>query len=300
MQLKYSLSILSFSLLSIATFLFLSDKSNQDGNKIANAVSVPVPLPEAASFAGENVPLEHFDVRESLDRELQVTAFFHSQSVLYLKRSTRFLPQIEKILGEEGIPDDFKYLPFVESGYSNAVSPAGAAGYWQFLKGTAEEVGLEVNDEVDERYHLEKSTRAACKFLKESYQLYGSWSLAAASYNMGRRRLSEAIVKQKANNYFDLWLNEETSRYVFRIIAMKMMIENPTAFGFHLQESDYYPPMQSKTITIDSPILDMGEFAASNKVDYKIFRYYNPWLRAYQLKNPLKKTYTIQIPLSRE
>ena len=138
MQLKYSLSILSFSLLSIATFLFLSDKSNQDGNKIANAVSVPVPLPEAASFAGENVPLEHFDVRESLDRELQVTAFFHSQSVLYLKRSTRFLPQIEKILGEEGIPDDFKYLPFVESGYSNAVSPAGDAGYWQFLKGTAE------------------------------------------------------------------------------------------------------------------------------------------------------------------
>lgn len=300
MQLKYSLSILSFSLLSIATFLFLNDKPDSSQDKALNAISIPVPLPDQASFAGENVPLEHFDVRESLDRELQVTAFFHSQSVLYLKRSTRFLPQIEKILKEEGVPDDFKYLPFVESGYSNAVSPANAAGYWQFLKGTAEEVGLEVNDEIDERYHLEKSTRAACKFLKESYQLYGSWSLAAASYNMGRRRLSEAIVKQKAASYFDLWLNEETSRYVYRIIAMKMMIEYPAAFGFHLKESDYYPPLQSKNVTINTQILDMGEFAALNQVDYKVLRYYNPWLRSYQLKNPLKKTYIIQIPLSRE
>ncbi|HEX3007440.1 MAG TPA: lytic transglycosylase domain-containing protein, partial [Bacteroidales bacterium] len=191
-----------------------------------NAMFTSVALPDELNFAGERIPLENFDVRESLDKELLVNTYWHSQTFLLIKRANRFFPEIEPILKRNGIPDDFKYLALAESGLTNVVSPAGAAGFWQFVKQTAIDYGMEVNDEVDERYSIEESTEAACKFIKHSYEIYKSWTMAAASYNMGRTGLNKQIARQYSKNYYDILLNEETSRYVYRIAALKAIILN--------------------------------------------------------------------------
>ncbi len=293
-------SVLFIVLLVSIGKLFMAYVNNENGTQTTNFVGIPlvVPpqIPEKLSFAGESVPLTLFYVKESLDRELISNTYFHSQTFSFIKKAPRFLPLVEQILEEEGIPDDFKYLPFIESSYSNVVSPAGAAGYWQFLKGTAADYGLEVSKYIDERYHFEKSTRAACRFLKESYERYGNWTLAAASYNMGRRRLSEAIEEQMADSYYQLYLNEETSRYVFRIIAVKLILENPNKYGFSVKAEEKYQAMYGKPIVVKDEKIDWFTFAREQRVSYKILKLYNPWLINNHLNNPEGKEYIITLP----
>jgi hypothetical protein len=253
------------------------------------------PVPDNLEFVGEKVPLERYDVRESLDRELLVNAYWQSNILLYCKRAYRYFPVIEPILKEEGLPDDFKYLALVESGLTNVVSPAKAAGFWQFLKETGIQHGLEVNDEVDERYHLEKATRAACQYLKRSYGKFNSWALAAAAYNMGEGGVKRTIDKQKSTSYWDLYLNDETARYVYRILAAKIILSNPQNYGIHLYLKDLYQPLSVKTIKVDTSITDLVDFAIKHDMTYKQLKMLNPWLRSDKLTNKLGKTYIITV-----
>ena len=253
-------------------------------------------IPKQLIFANQDVPIQHNDVKESLDRELLSNAYWHSQTILLLKRAHRFFPAIEPILKKYGIPDDFKYIPLIESGFLNIGSPAGARGYWQLIDGTAKENGLEVNDDVDERNHIEKSTEAACKFFIQAYDKFQSWPMVAASYNMGVSGLNNQVKSQGTNNFYDLWLNTETGRYVFRIIAMKLIFENPKIYGFNLKEDDLYKPIPTKTIEVDSSIASLFSFAKSQGLSYKAFKTYNPWLVSTKLQNKSGKKYFIAIP----
>jgi membrane-bound lytic murein transglycosylase D len=257
----------------------------------------PVQIPHKLAFAGENVPMDCFDVRESLDRELLSTVYFHSQTIRYLKSMPRYFSLIEPILKSNGIPDDFKYLCVAESGFDpKAYSLAKAAGLWQLLESAAKENGLEVNAEVDERYNIEKSTQVACRIFKSAYQKYGSWSLVAAAYNGGRAGLDQKIDQQKVKSYYDLLFVEETSRYVFRILALKLVMENPEKYGFKIDKKDVYPSIETKNIETKSSIADLAGFAINKGINYKILKMFNPWLRGNSLKNPGKKTYIIKIP----
>lgn len=249
------------------------------------------------SFAGEDLPMDNFDVRERLDRELMRNSYWHSNTILNVKKAYRYFPIIEPILAENNIPNDFKYLAVAESDLSNAVSPAGAKGFWQFMKGTAGDYGLQVNSEVDERYNLEKATKAACKFLQKQYDRFGSWALVAAAYNMGAYRLDKEMKVQRAKSYFDLNLNQETSRYLFRIIAIKEILSNPRDFGFYVDEIDRYQPMpEYKTIEVSSGVANWGDFALKHGTTYRMLKVYNPWLISSTLTNKAKKTYQIRIP----
>lgn len=253
-------------------------------------------IPTKMTFAGEYVPLEIQDVREKLDHELLVNAYWQSQTLLFNKRANRWFPVIEPILKSEGVPEDFKYLAVIESGLQNVVSPAGATGYWQLLRGTGREYGLEINNEVDERYNIEKSTRAACAYLKEAYEKFGSWTMAAASYNMGMRGLSNQLERQKANNYYDLLLNSETARYIYRTLAVKEILSKPGQYGFHFRPKDLYQPYETYTVEIDSAVDDFAVFAFAHGVNYKILKILNPWLRDSYITNPTEKTYQIKLP----
>jgi len=256
----------------------------------------PARIPDKAFFAGEKVPLEMYYVKESLDRELMVNMYWHTSTILLLKKANRWFPVITPILEKNNIPDDFKYLALIESGLSQVVSPSGAAGFWQFLPGTAKDYGLEVNDEVDERYHVIKSTEAACQYLNKSYEVFGNWTLVAASYNTGKSRIAEELRTQKVDNYYDLYLNEETSRYVFRIIAIKTIFNMPEEYGFFLEEDDLYQPLPTKEIPVEETIEDLRTFAADNNVSYRMLKEFNPWLRRPFLNNKDKNTYIISLP----
>jgi membrane-bound lytic murein transglycosylase D len=257
---------------------------------------MPPPIPQKLNFAGEEVPLENFDVIESLDRELIVNSYFHSQTIRFIKLSPRYFPIIEPILKKYNIPDDFKYLALAESGFDpRAVSPANAVGIWQLLAGTAKDYGLEVNNEVDERYHIEKSTEAACKYLLESYAKYNNWVTVAASYNVGRRGIDRQVERQKETHYYNLLLNEETSRYVFRILALKTILENPEDYGFYVSKNELYPELKYSIIQVNTPIPNLAVFAQDNGINYKVLKIMNPWLRDAFLNNPNKKTYEIKI-----
>lgn len=256
----------------------------------------PFEVPEEINFAGEKVPLEHFDVYEALDRELLSNTFFHSQTLRMIKMANRYFPRIEPILEAEGIPDDFKYLAIAESNLSNVVSPAGAVGYWQLLKGTGQEYGLEINSEVDERYHLEKSTVVACKYIRESYEKYLNWTMAAASYNAGRRGIDRQVDRQKEEDYYNLLLNEETGRYIFRILAFKLILEDPSAYGFHLSKEDLYQPIPYDVVVVDGPVTDFADFAREHDTNYKMLKFLNPWLRENNLTNSKRTSYEIRIP----
>jgi len=273
----------------------VSDKQYRDAFR-RNYKIFAVNVPEEASFAGEPVPLNVFYVHESLDRELLVNTYWHNRTVLMFKRAHRWFPVIEPVLTEYGIPDDFKYLAVIESGLANVVSPSGAAGYWQFLKGTAKDYGLEVDSDVDERYHVQKSTEAACKYFRESYSKFGDWTLVAAAYNAGKRRISEALEEQQVSSYYDLLLSEETSRYVFRILALKAIFDRPTDYGIFLREKDFYPPVPVKTVKVDKNIKDFVAFAADHGISYKVLKVFNPWLRDKKLKVRKGRVYTISIP----
>jgi hypothetical protein len=253
-------------------------------------------LPVNLEFAGETVPLTNFDTRESLDKEMLVNGYWHSRTLMVLKRSKRYFEIIEPILRKYGVPDDFKYLAMAESGLENVVSPAKAVGVWQILESTAREYGLEVNSIVDERYDLVKSTEVACKYLLQSYKEFGSWSIAAATYNAGRTGLENQITKQKTNNYYDLLLNDETARYVFRLIAHKLIAENPSNYGFQLEENDYYPVIATHSIEVSDKIENITDFAVANATNYKIIKQFNPWLRQNNLPAQPGKTYHITIP----
>jgi len=253
-------------------------------------------IPDTMYFAGERMPLDIQDVKERLDRELMVNTYWQSQTLLHFKRASRWFPIIEPILKEEGVPLDFKYLCMAESGLTNVVSPAGASGYWQFLKETAKHYGLEVDDNVDQRYDVRASTRAACKYLKDAKKEFGTWALAAAAYNMGQGNLNKQLKRQKVTDYYDLLLNEETSRYVFRLTAMKEIMENPSKYGFHFRPQDLYAPYISNTVKVDSSISDMAAFADSFGMNYKELKILNPWLRDDYLENPSGKAYYIEIP----
>lgn len=256
-------------------------------------------IPDDLSFAGEKIPLEMEDIRERMDRELLVNTYWQSQTLLFFKRANRWFPVIEPILKEQGIPDDFKYLAVIESGLDHVVSPAGATGYWQILRDTGREYGLEINNEVDERYHVEKSTVAACKYLKTAYAKYGSWTMAAASYNMGMRGLERQVERQKVNNYYDLLLNTETGRYIFRTMAIKEILSKPAQYGFHFRPKDLYQPYETYDVVVNTSIDDFAEFAFEHNVNYKILKLYNPWLRDTYLSNPQKKEYIIKLPVNK-
>lgn len=255
-----------------------------------------VELPSRLTFAGEPVPLDLFDVRESMDRELLSNTYFHSQTIRLIKLGHRYFPQIEAVLKRNLVPDDFKYLAVAESGLMQVVSPAKAVGFWQLLKGTAQEYGLEVNSEVDERYHVVKSTEVACQYLIESFKKYGNWTMTAASYNAGRRGMDRQIERQKKDNYYDLLLNEETARYLYRALAFKLIFENPEAYGFKLSKEDLYPEIPSYIVRLDSAVSNFADFAQEYETNYKILKYMNPWLRDNKLSNSSRKTYEITLP----
>lgn len=270
--------------------------SNENKNKITHEGTAYY-FPTEVDFAGENTPLNIADVNERFERELLVNANLHASTTLILKRANRAFPIIEPILKKNGIPDDFKYLAVIESALINAVSSAGARGVWQFMTETAKEKGMEVNDCVDERYHLEKSTEAACKYLLAAKSKFGSWTLAAASYNGGMTGVNKQIEIQKVSNYYDLLLNDETSRYVFRILALKEIMKNPEKFGFDIPKQELYELFPTRKIEIDSTVNNLADLAISQGINYKILKIYNPWLRDSKLENKNKKKYSIEIPL---
>ena len=253
-------------------------------------------LPDTAIFAGEMTPMGLYYVREGLDRELMVNTYWQSSTLLMLKRSNRYFNSIIPILKKNKVPEDFKYLVLIESGLANVESPAGAAGFWQIVPLTGKRYGLEITDQVDERYNLEKSTETACKILKNAYIQFGSWTLAAAAYNAGENRIAKAIETQKVQNYYDLYLPGETMRYVFRILALKLLYEHPTDFGYYIRKKDLYPPIPTYTIAVDSSINDLTNFSKSLHINFKILKEFNPWLRKDKLLNPGKKIYVFTIP----
>jgi membrane-bound lytic murein transglycosylase D len=253
-------------------------------------------LPDSVFFAGERLPLENFDTRESLEREILTSAYRHSSTIMIIKRAGRYLPVIEKILKANNIPDDFKYLAAAESEYSNMISPVGATGFWQIMPETGKEEGMEINTVVDERYNLERSTQFACEYFLKSYARYGNWTLAAASYNGGRAGLDEQIGIQNQNNYYDLLLNEETARYIFRAVAYKIIISDPLSYGFNLGKEDIYPEVKYFEVKVDSAVKSFSDFAAGYGTNYKMLKFLNPWLRKPYLTPKPGKTYLIKVP----
>ena len=264
-----------------------------DGTKYA-----PVGYNLKMDFAGEEVPTFMADVQERLDKEMITNMNYHTNTTLVIKRANKVFPIIEPILKKYGVPDDFKYLAVIESSLVNAVSPAGARGVWQFMPATAKEKGMEVSDEVDERYHLEKSTEAACKYLLVVKEKFGSWTLAAASYNGGMNGISEKMEEQEVADYYDLLLTEETSRYVFRILALKEIMSKSEKYGFNIPNEALYYNIPTKKIVIDSSITDLAKFAKTQGVNYKILKIHNPWLRDKKLTVTTGKKYEIEIPTS--
>ncbi len=254
-------------------------------------------LSKIFTLAGEEIPSGNFDALERLDRELIVNTYYHSASLLNLKMANRYFQVMEPILKENGVPDDFKYLAVAESNLRMTVSPAGAKGLWQFMKPAGQAQGLEINTEIDERYHVEKSTQAACQYILDLKKRFGSWTLAAAAYNMGETKLSKEMALQKAKSYYELNLNQETSRYVFRIIAIKELMENPERFGYFITKEEEYPPLSAyKTIIVDGPVESLADLAIENGTDYRMLKVYNPWLIESYLTNKTGKKYEIRIP----
>ena len=308
MSQKKSISLYFMASIAVALFFLLSsytgEKKSETTNSSADTSSAKLPqvvksidLDKEFSFAGEIVPTENFDVFERLDRELLRDAYWHSSTVLSIKRAKRFFPVIEKILKQEGIPEDMKYLAVAESSLSNAVSPAGAKGVWQFMKGTGKEYGLEISNEVDERYHLEKSTFAACKYLNSLYNKFGNWTMVAAAYNMGGNGLASESKTQRSNNYYELNLNQETSRYIFRILSIKEIMSQPEVYGFYISDEDKYAPLDKyEEVEIKESVQNWGDFAKKYNTTYRMIKVYNPWLVSDALSNKAQKKYTIRLP----
>ncbi|MBD80874.1 MAG: murein transglycosylase [Crocinitomicaceae bacterium] len=307
MEISKTLSKLSFfgagiGLAAVVFYLFTystyEEKENVSHQRMFNQnyQIYTLNLPSEIDFAGEQVPTQLIDVGEKLDRELLVNTYWQSNGFLLMKRANRWFPVIEPILKKNNVPDDFKYLALIESGLTPIVSPAGATGFWQIMKSTGKEYGLTINDQIDERYHVEKSTEAACQYLLEAKEKFGSWTSAASSYNMGMNGMQRQMEKQRVSSYYDLLLNEETSRYVFRIIALKYILANPQQFGFNYRMKDLYPSIPTEEIQLDSSVTNFAYYAKEIGINYKVLKYFNPWLRKPYLKNSSNKTYTLLIP----
>ncbi|MEO0528326.1 MAG: lytic transglycosylase domain-containing protein [Bacteroidota bacterium] len=255
-----------------------------------------IDIPENLSFAGEPVPSNDPEVMERVDREFLVNTYWQSNALLLMKRANKYFPVIEPILAKNGIPDDFKYLAVAESGLQNVVSPAGATGFWQIMRATGKQYGLEVNSNVDERYHIEKATEVACAYLNDAKKRFGNWTLAAASYNAGAGSINKFMGIQKAADYYDLLLGEETGRYVFRILAIKEILSNPEKYGFDIDKEDMYSAVPTFKVEVSEPVFNFADFAKQYEINYKILKRHNPWLREPHLNNSSKKKYVIEIP----
>ncbi len=288
-------------LVIIVILVFLLGSAKPDEPQIITKVKTefgPVQIPDSVIFVDEKMPLSRFDVKEALDRELLSNAYFHSQTIRYIKLAPRYFAVIEPILKEFGVPDDFKYLALAESGFNpRAVSPANAVGFWQFLKGTAQDYGLEINDEVDERYHVAKSTVAACKYMKDAYNKFGNWTMVAASFNAGLTGVQRQMNRQKSDDYYDVLFVEETQRYIFRIVALKLILEDPNNFNFNIKDSEKYPIITTREIEISGKVNDFADFAIENGINYKLLKDFNPWLRDTKLTNSARKKYIVEIPV---
>jgi len=268
-----------------------SDKNTSETYQI-KALKIPTEL----KFSGEHVPIEKDDIKERIDRELLVNTYWQSNGLLLIKRTNKYFPIIEPILEKNGIPNDFKYLAVIESGLQNVTSPAGAKGFWQIMKATGKENGLEINSNVDERYHLEKATQVACDYLLAAKDRFGSWTLAAAAYNAGNAGISRKIKTQKVTSYYELLLGEETQRYVPRMVALKEILTNPEKYGFVFETEDLYKLEPTKIIEVDTIISDIARFSKELGINYKTLKLHNPWLRENKLNNTSKKLYQIKIP----
>lgn len=255
-----------------------------------------IDLPESMTFCGEEVPLHLFYVRERLERELLVNSYRHASTLLMLKRTSRWFPVMEPIMAQYGLPSDFKYLAMIESELTNAVSPSKAVGFWQFLEGTGKDYGLEINKQVDMRYNVEKETAAACRYLTDSYRKFDSWTLAAAAFNGGNGRITRTIDEQRVNSYYDMRLPEETQRYVFRILALKLITEDPERYGFQIGDSGWYQPFETRSVVVSESIPNLVDFAFENGTNYKMLKYFNPWLRSNSLTISAGNSYEIKIP----
>jgi hypothetical protein len=269
------------------------------GSELNNVFLVPE-VPDSIKFAGQWIKLTDLDLKERFDRELIVNNFWHSNTILYLKRANRWFPLMSKILLEEGVPQDMLYLAVIESGLTQATSPSGARGFWQFMEPTAREYNLRVDNEVDERLNVEKSTRAACKYLKSAYQNFNSWTLAAAAYNMGEAGVQSNLNRQDVESYFDLSLNSETARYVFRILAVKEIMNNPKKFGFEIESSQLYTPYNTKKVKIENSIDNLYEWSVEQGTTIKIVRKLNPWIRGSQLTLISNETIELELPENNE
>ena len=276
----------------------LYDDINADVLKFDQMTQIvhDIDLPKTMEFCGERVPLERFYVRESLEREILVNSYRHASTILLLKRTTRWFPVIEPILRKNGLPEDFKYLAMIESDLTNAVSPSKAVGFWQFLEGTGKQYGLEIYKEVDMRYNQELETQAACDFLKDLYKRFGSWTLSAAAYNCGGGKVSRTMEEQQVSSYYDMLLPAETERYVYRILALKLITQNPQKYGFFIGDEGWYQPLQYKTIKVTETIDDLAQFAVKQGTNLKMLKYYNPWLRSNTLTISAGNSYQIKLP----
>ena len=298
---KYFFFFLGFitaaCVLIITSFLFLADEKPDNSQDFPQGYKIVSPdIPDNLSFAGERVPIENFEVYERIDREFIVNTYFHSSTILSLKRVNRWFPVIEPILKEYNVPDDFKYLAVIESGLANVVSPVGATGFWQLTQDAAIKYGLEVNSQVDERYNVEKSTEAACKYILDAHDEFNSWTMAAAAYNFGTDGIEKQIAKQKSSNYYNLVFGDETSRYIARIIAVKEILTNPQKYGFDLKPEDLYKPLLTNSMEINYSIPNLADFAIKNGINYKILKMYNPWLRDTTLTDKNNKVYVFKMP----
>lgn len=291
-----TIGLICLGLLFINAFQNAPTDENLE-KKIINDYNVyALQVPDYLDFAGERVPLDNPDILERMDKELLVNTYWQSNGLLMFKRAQKYFPIIEPILAKNGIPDDFKYLAVIESGLTDARSPAGASGFWQIMKATGRENGLEVNDNVDERYNLEMATQVACDYLNKSKASLGSWTNAAAGYNAGNYGISKRLKAQKVDNYYDLLLGQETGRYVFRIVALKEILSHPKKYGFNFRSKDLYTAIPTYKVSIDTAVTDFAAFAKNYGINYKILKIHNPWLRENKLNNASRKQYFINIP----
>lgn len=253
------------------------------------------PIPDKIKFAGQAIEIDNFDLKERLDKELVVNTFYHSSTIQSFKRANRYFDNIEQLLEENDVPADFKYLCLIESGLTQAVSPSGAKGFWQFMPMTAKEYGLIINDEIDERLHIEKSTKAACQYLLDANKEFNDWLLTAASYNRGVGGIKNDMEEQYVNEYFDLHLNNETSRYVFRILALKLIFENPEDYGFEPKNMELYEPVQTKSINVERSITDLAKWAKKYGTTYHLVKVLNPWIKSNKLSYK-GQAFIIEVP----
>jgi hypothetical protein len=297
---KHSRFLFFFSL-AIITLFFVNgiDKSKTDPTTSTSKTYKikAIKLPKNLQLAGERVPIEKADVRERMDRELLVNTYWQSNGLLLIKRANKYFPILEPLLKKHGIPDDFKFLALAESAFIDETSSAGAAGMWHFLKSTGKEYGLEINKNIDERYHIEKSTKVAASYLKKAKKRLGSWTLAAAAYNAGNAGVARRLKAQQVSDYYDAILPDETERYVFRIIALKEIISNPKKYGFVFEQEDLYTLSKTRTVKVDTAITNIASFAKGYGLNYKELKLYNSWLRENKLNNKSRKLYEIKIPI---